>query len=97
MYSGELVFAQAMDHLPLHTSRRCVQGYNGYQHIKTFTCQDQYRCMGFAQLTYRESLRDIEACLKAQSNELYHMGIRSNIARSTLADADERRCRAIPR
>jgi hypothetical protein len=64
MYSGKLVFAQAMDHLPLHTFRRCVQRYNGNQHIKSFTCQDQYRCMGFAQLTYRESLRDIEACLK---------------------------------
>ena len=91
MYSGKLVFAQAMDHLPLHTFRRCVQRYNGNQHIKSFTCQDQYRCMGFAQLTYRESLRDIEACLKAQSNKLYHMGIRSNVARSTLADANERR------
>jgi len=91
MYSGKLIFAQAMDHLPLHTFRRCVQRYNGNQHIKSFTCQDQYRCMGFAQLTYRESLRDIEACLKAQSNKLYHMGIRSNVARSTLADANERR------
>lgn len=91
MYSGKLVFAQAMDHLPQHTFRRCVQRYSGNQHIKSFTCQDQYRCMGFAQLTYRESLRDIEACLKAQSNKLYHMGIRSNVARSTLADANERR------
>lgn len=91
MYSGKLVFAQAMDHLPLHTFRRCVQRYNGNLHIKSFTCQDQYRCMGFAQLTYRESLRDIEACLNAQSNKLYHMGIRSNVARSTLADANERR------
>jgi hypothetical protein len=91
MYSGKLVFAQAMDHLPRHTFRRCVQRYNGNQHIKSFTCHDQYRCMGFAQLTYRESLRDIEACLKAQSNKLYHMGIRSYVARSTLADANERR------
>ena len=80
-----------MDHLPQHTLRRCIQRYNGNQHIKRFTCQDQYRCMAFAQLTYRESLRDIEACLKAQSNKLYHMGIRTAVARSTLADANEKR------
>lgn len=91
MYTGKLVFTQAMDHLPLHTFRRCVQRYDGNRHIKSFTCQDQYRCMAFAQLTYRESLRDIEACLKAQSNKLYHMGIRSKVARSTLADANEKR------
>lgn len=91
MYTGKLVFTQAMDHLPLHTFRRCVQRYHGNRHIKSFTCQDQYRCMAFAQLTYRESLRDIEACLKAQSNKLYHMGIRSKVARSTLADANEKR------
>jgi len=91
MYTGKLVFAQAMDHLPLHTFRRCIQRYNGNWHIKSFSCQDQYRCMAFAQLTYRESLRDIEACLKAQSNKLYHMGIRSTVARSTLADANEKR------
>jgi hypothetical protein len=91
MFIGKLVFAQAMDHLPLHTFRRCVQRYDGNKHIKRFTCQDQYRCMAFAQFTYRESLRDIEACLKAQSNKLYHMGIRSKIARSTLADANEKR------
>lgn len=91
MYTGKLVFAQAMDHLPLHTFRRCIQRYEGNRHIKRLTCQDQYRCMAFAQLTYRESLRDIEACLKAQSNKLYHMGIRAKIARSTLADANEKR------
>ena len=91
MYTGKLVFSQAMDHLPQHTLRRCIQRYNGNQHIKRFTCQDQYRCMAFAQLTYRESLRDIEACLKAQSNKLYHMGIRTAVARSTLADANEKR------
>lgn len=91
MFTGKLVFAQAMDHLPLHTFRRCIQRYDGNKHIKSFGCQDQYRCMAFAQLTYRESLRDIEACLKAQSNKLYHMGIRSSVARSTLADANERR------
>ena len=91
MYTGKLVFSQAMDHLPLHTFRRCVQRYDGNRYIKHFTCQDQFRCMAFAQLTYRESLRDIEACLKAQSNKLYHMGIRSKVARSTLADANENR------
>ena len=62
MYTGKLVFGQTMDHLPLHTFRRCVQRYDGNHHIKSFTCQDQYRSMAFAQLTYRESLRDIEAC-----------------------------------
>ena len=91
MYTGKLVFAQALDHLPMHTFRRCVQRYNGNRHIKRFTCQDQYRCMAFAQLAYRESLRDIEACLKAQSNKLYHMGIRAKVARSTLAEANEKR------
>ena len=91
MYTGKLVFSQAMDFLPQHTFRRCVQHYNGNRHAKSFTCQDQYRSMAFAQLTYRESLRDIEACLKAQSNKLYHMGIRSKVARSTLAEANEKR------
>jgi len=80
-----------MDHLPMHTLRRCIQCYNGNRHVKRFNCQEQYRCMAFAQLTYRESLRDIEACLNAQSNKLYHMGIRTRIARSTLADANEKR------
>jgi len=91
MFTGKLVFAQAMDHLPLHTFRRCVQRYGGNRYIKSFSCQDQFRCMAFAQFTYRESLRDIEACLNAQSNKLYHMGIRSSVARSTLADANEKR------
>jgi len=91
MYTGKLIFAQAMDYLPQHTLRRCIQRYDGNKNIKLFTCQDQYRCMAFAQLTYRESLRDIEACLKAQSNKLYHMGIRSKVARSTLAEANEKR------
>ncbi|MCP3688654.1 MAG: IS4 family transposase [Gammaproteobacteria bacterium] len=91
MYLGKLVFTQIIDHLPLHTFRRCIHRYDGNRYIKRFSCQDQYRCMAFAQLTYRESLRDIEACLKAQSHKLYHMGIRSNVARSTLADANEKR------
>jgi len=91
MYTGKLVFSQAMVFLPQHTFRRCVQRYDGNRHIKSFTCQDQYRSMAFAQLTYRESLRDIEACLSAQSNKLYHMGIRARVARSTLAEANEKR------
>jgi len=91
MFTGKLVFTQAMDHLPLHTFRRCVQRYNGNRYIKRFSCQEQFRCMAFAQLTFRESLRDIEACLNAQSSKLYHMGIRSSVARSTLADANEKR------
>jgi len=91
MYTGKLVFAQAMDHLPMHTLRRCIQRYHGDRYSKSFSSMEQYRCMAFAQLTYRESLRDIEACLRAQQNKLYHMGIRSPIARSTLADANEKR------
>jgi hypothetical protein len=88
MYSGKLVFAQLMDHLPAHTLRRCVQRYQGHYKVKQFSCIDQYRCMAFAQLTYRESLRDIEVCLRAQQSKLYHMGIRATVARSTLADAN---------
>ena len=88
MYSGKLVFTQVMDHLPAHTFRRCVQRYRGHHKVKHFSCLAQYRCMAFAQLTYRESLRDIEACLRAQHNKLYHMGIHAPVARSTLADAN---------
>ena len=91
MYHGKLIFAQAMEHLPHHTLRRCIQRYHGNRHVKRFSCQDQYRCMAFAQLTHRESLRDIEACLRAHSNKLYHMGLRSTMSRSTLADANEQR------
>ena len=91
MYYGKLIFAEAIDHLPHHTLCRCIQRYQGNHHVKRFSCQDQYRCMAFAQLTYRESLRDIEACLRAHSHKLYHMGIRSAVSRSTLADANEQR------
>lgn len=91
MYAGRIVFAQLIDHLPLHTFRRCVQLYRGQYKVQRFSCLDQYLCMAFAQLTYRESLRDIEACLRAQNAKLYHMGIRGNVSRSTLADANERR------
>ncbi len=88
MYTGKLIFSQVIDYLPLHTFRRCIQRYRGHHKVKDFTCLDQYLCMAFAQLTYRESLRDIEACLRAQQTKLYHMGIRSKVSRSTLADAN---------
>ena len=91
MFMGKLVFSQVMDHLPLHTFRRCVARYGGHHKVQSFTCLDQYLCMAFAQLTYRESLRDIEACLRAQATKLYHLGIRGNIARNTLANANATR------
>ena len=89
MNQGKLVFAQITQHLPLTTFRRCVARYAGEHKVKSFSCLDQYLCMAFAQLTFRESLRDIEACLRAQIAKLYHMGIRGRISRSTLADANE--------
>jgi hypothetical protein len=89
MNQGKLVFAQLTQHLPLTTLRRCVAKYAGEHKVKSFSCLDQYLCMAFAQLTYRESLRDIEACLRAQIAKLYHMGIRGRVSRSTLADANE--------
>jgi hypothetical protein len=89
MHAGKLVFAQLTEHLPLTTFRRCVAAYGGEHKIKSFTCLEQFLCLAFAQLTYRESLRDIEACLRAQREKLYHMGIRSRVSRSTLADANE--------
>ena len=91
MHTGKLVFAQVMEHLPLTTFRRCVARHHGEHKVKRFSCFDQYLCMAFAQLTYRESLRDIEACLRAQSSKLYHMGIRSQVARNTLANANATR------
>ena len=91
MHVGKLVFAQLTGHLPLTTFRRCVAAYGGEHKLKSFSCLDQFLCLAFAQLTYRESLRDIEACLRAQSDKLYHMGIRSRVSRSTLADANEAR------
>jgi transposase len=91
MYTGKTVFAQLLEHLPLHQFRRCVKRYNGNHKVQSFSCLDQYLCLFFAQLTYRESLRDITTCLLGMQNKLYHMGIRGNIARSTLADANETR------
>jgi hypothetical protein len=91
MHSGKLVFAQLMEHLPLHTFRRCVAKYPSRYPALTFSHLDQFLCMAFAQLTFRESLRDIETCLRAHSSKLYHLGIRGGVARSTLADANENR------
>jgi hypothetical protein len=91
MFVGKLVFAQVMDFLPLHTFRRCVARYPSSYPTKTFSHLDQYLSMAFAQLTFRESLRDIEVCLRAQEAKLYHLGIRGRVSRSTLADANENR------
>lgn len=91
MYEGKLVFSQVTSYLPLHNFRRYVQRYQGEKYVKKFRCLDQYLVMAFAQLSYRESLRDIEVCLRAQQNKLYHMGIRAHVSRSTLADANEQR------
>ena len=91
MFTGKLVFAQLMDFLPLHTFRRCVQRYPSPRVTKTFSSLDQFLCMAFAQLTFRESLRDIEVCLRSHKAKLYHLGIRGHVARSTLAYANENR------
>jgi hypothetical protein len=89
MNTGKLVFSQVIDHIPMHTFRDCIQRYQGNYKIKYFTCLDQYLCMAFAQITFRESLRDIEACLRSQKNKLYHMGIRGPISRNTLSNANK--------
>jgi hypothetical protein len=91
MNTGKTVFSQIMDYLPLHEFRKCVKRYHGHYKVQSFSCLDQYLCMAFAQLTYRESLRDIEACLRSMQNKLYHMGIRGKVSRSTIADSNERR------
>jgi len=91
MNIGKTLFAQLMDFLPWKTFHRIVDRHDGDRYVKSMTCADQFRVMAFAQLTYRESLRDIEVCLSAQSAKLYHMGLRQEIKRSTLADANEAR------
>ncbi len=91
MYQGKTVFSQLIDFLPMHRFRQCVSRYHGNKGIRKFSCLDQFLCMAFAQLTFRESLRDIECCLRAMKEKLYHMGFRGKIARSTLADANEKR------
>ena len=91
MYTGKTLFAQIMDFLPWTTFHRIVVRYGGDHRVRTLACTEQFRAMAFAQLTYRESLRDIETCLAAQASKLYHMGLSAPIRRSTLADANERR------
>lgn len=91
MNTSSTVFAQIIDFLPLYEFRKCVKRYRGDYKIKSFSCLDQFLCMAFAQLTFRESLRDIESCLRSMKNRLYHMGIRGNVARNTLAHANETR------
>jgi hypothetical protein len=91
MNTGSTIFSQIMDFVPMHEFRKCVTRYHGNYNVKSFSCLDQFLCMAFAQLTYRESLRDIEACLRSMKNKLYHMGIRSKVSRNTLAYANEKR------
>ena len=89
MNSGQTIFSQLMDFIPTYEFNQCVKRYNGNYKIKNFTCWEQFLCMAFAQLTYRESLRDIQACLRAAHKKLYHMGIRSKVSRNTLAHANQ--------
>jgi len=89
MNSGQTIFSQLMDFIPTYEFKQCVRRYNGNYKIKNFTCREQFLCMAFAQLTYRESLRDIQACLRAANKKLYHMGIRSKVSRNTLAHANQ--------
>ena len=91
MNSGKTVFAQLIQHLPRYEFNQCVLRYHGNHKVRSFSCMDQFLCMAFAQLTYRESLRDIETCLNSHRQKLYHMGFRGKIAKSTLADANELR------
>ena len=87
MYTGQMIFSQLMEFLPKHEFDKCVRRYQGNYRVRKFSCLDQFRCMAFGQLTYRESLRDIETCLRAVQPKLYHVGIRGKVSRSTLADA----------
>lgn len=89
MESRKTIFAQLMDFLPIYEFHRCVQRYHGHYKMKSFSCWDQFLCIAFAQLTYRESLRDIEACLRSAEHKLYHMGIRGKVSRNTVAHANQ--------
>lgn len=91
MNQGKTIFSQIMDFLPLSEFRKCVKKHRGNYKVKKFSCLDQFLCMAFAQLTYRESLRDIETCLRSMRKKTYHMGFRGNVSRATLADANEKR------
>jgi hypothetical protein len=88
MNSGKTIFAQLMDFLPFYEFRKCVERYNGNHKVKSFSCWNQFLCLAFAQFTYRESLRDIEACMRVAHVKLYHMGIRGKVSRNTLANAN---------
>ena len=89
MNFGKTIFSQLMDFVPIYEFRKCVERYKGNYKIKSFSCWDQFLCMAFAQLTYRESLRDIQACLRVAQRKLYHMGIRGRVSRNTLANANQ--------
>jgi len=91
MYDGQIVFSQLMQWVPRRPFDTCVRRYHGQRRVRRFSCRDQFLCMAFAQLTCRESLRDIETCLRAMGSKLYHAGFRSRVSRSTLADANEQR------
>jgi hypothetical protein len=91
MNTGKTVFAQLMDYLPMREFQRCVDRYHGNRNVRSFSCRDQLLCLAFAQLTFRESLRDIETCLRSLQSKLYHSGILGKVARSNLADANESR------
>ena len=91
MYSGKMIFAQVMEFLPVWEFHKCVERYQGHYKVKSFSCLDQFLCMAFAQLTYRESLRDIEACLRSMQTKLYHLGIRGQVSRNTLSNANNQR------
>ena len=91
MNTGKTIFSQVMEFLPLYEFRKCVQRYQGDYKVQSFSCMDQFLCMAFAQLTYRESLRDIESCLRFMQSKLYHMGFRGLISKSRLADANNQR------
>ena len=91
MYTGKTVFAQLMSFIPKYELRCCINRYRGNHKVISFSCSDQFLCLAFAQLTYRESLRDIEICPRSQQNKLYHIGIRGSVSRSIPADANENR------
>src|SRR3972149_6230665 len=91
MNSERTIFSQIMDFVPMYEFRKCVSRYSGNYKVKSFSCWDQFLCMAFAQITFRESLRDIEVCLRASRNKLYHMGIRSAVSRNTLSNANKTR------
>ena len=91
MHTGRILFSQLMDFLPKHEFNKCVGRYRGNYRVQHFKCYDQFLCMAFAQLTGRESLRDIETCLRAMQPKLYHVGLRGKVSRNTLAKANEKR------